>query len=84
MSTYQYHLNRILSPLSSVIGLLALGGGIQSLLSPQAFGTTLGIPILSSTSPALPFVSFVGARNLGSGITVLALPYTGQRKAVGT
>lgn len=49
----------------------------------QAFSNTLGILVSASISPAPPFVSFIGARNLGSVITVLALPYTGQRKAVG-
>jgi len=66
------------------MGILALSGGIYSLLDPQAFSETLGISITSSISPAIPFVSFVGARNLGSGLTVLTLLYTGQRKAVGT
>lgn len=84
MATWQFQLNRILPPLSSMIGLLAVGGGIRSILDPQAFSENLGIPISTSTSPALPFVSFVGARNLSSGLTVLTLLYTGQRKAVGT
>jgi len=86
MATWHSHLNRILPPLSSIIGLLAVGGGIQSLLDPLAFSTTLGVPLstTSNTSEALPFISFIGARNLSSGITVLALLYTGQRKAVGT
>ena len=47
------------------------------------FSDTLGIPIRSPSSPALPFVSFAGARDLSSGIAVLTLLYTGQRKAVG-
>ena len=63
---------------------MALSGGIYSLVNPQAFSDTLGIPVSTPTSPALPFVSFTGARNLSSGLTVLALLYTGQRKAVGT
>ena len=67
-----------------MMGILALGGGIYSIVNPQAFSATLGIPISTPTSPALPFVSFAGARNIGSGLTVLALLYTGQRKAVGT
>ena len=86
MATWQSHLNRILPPLSSIIGLLAVGGGIQSLLDPLAFSTTLGVPLstTSTTSDALPLISFIGARNLSSGITLLALLCTGQRKAVGT
>lgn len=57
---------------------------MYSIVNPQAFSATLGIPIATPTSPALPFVSFAGARNMSSGLTVLALLYTGQRKAVGT
>lgn len=85
MSTFPDRLQRVLPPLSSVIGIIALGGGVYSIVNPlKASGDTFGIPILTSTSPALPFVSFAGARNLSSGLTVLALLYTGQRKAVGT
>ena len=85
MSTYSYHLQRVLPPLSSLMGFLALSGGIYSLVDPPAFGAaTLGIPISTSTSSsAIPFVSFAGSRNIGSGITTLALLYLGQRKAVG-
>ena len=84
MSAYSYHLQRVLPPLSSVMGILALGGGIYSIVDPQAFGASLGIPVsTSASSSVLPFVSFVGARNLGSGTTILTLLYLGQRKAVG-
>lgn len=77
-------LQQILTPVSSLVGVLALGGGVYSLVDPTSFASTLGIHITSPSSPALPFVSFAGARNLGSGITMLALLYTGQRKAAGT
>ncbi len=66
------------------MGILALSGGIYGLLNPLAFSSTLGIPISTSSSPSLPLVSFVAARNLGSGVTVLTLLYLGQRKVVGT
>jgi len=39
--------------------------------------------VTSPTSPALPFICFTAARNLGSGITLLALLVTGQKKVVG-
>jgi hypothetical protein len=84
MSGYNFRLQRILTPVSSLVGVLAVGGGVYSLVDPISFADTLGIPITSPSSPALPFVSFAGARNFGSGITMLALLYTGQRKAVGT
>ncbi|CAF9939358.1 hypothetical protein IMSHALPRED_001311 [Imshaugia aleurites] len=84
MSTSPYQLQRILPPLSSMIGILGLSGGIYSIVNPQAFGATLGIPISTPTSPALPFASFAGARQISSGLTILTLLYTGQRKAVGT
>jgi Domain of unknown function (DUF4267) len=84
MSTSDYRLQRVLPPLSSVIGILALGGGVYGIINPQACSNTLGIRVPTPTSPALPFVSFAGARNISSGLTVLALLYTGQRKAVGT
>ena len=77
-------LRRTLPFLSAGMGFLALSGGIYSIVDPRAFGDALGIPISTSTSPAIPFASFVGARNLGTGVTILALLYTGQRKAVGT
>lgn len=76
-------MSRFLLPASSLIGVLGLTGGIYGLLNPLAFSATLGIPITSNTSPALPFVSFAAARNLGSGITMLSLAASGNRKAVG-
>lgn len=85
MSTFPDRFQRVLPPLSSVIGIIAIGGGVYSIVNPlKASGDTFGTPIQSSTSPALSFVSFAGARNLSSGLTILALVYTGQRKAVGT
>ena len=83
MSAYSYHLQRILPPLSSLMGILALSGGIYSIVDPRAFSATLGIPVSASTSSALPFVSFAGARNLSTGITTLTMLYLGQKKAVG-
>jgi Domain of unknown function (DUF4267) len=84
MSSYSSHLHRILPPLTSVIGILALGHGIYGLINPQEVGTRLGIPVSKSSSSALSLVSFIGARNIATGLTVLALLYTGQKKAVGT
>ena len=84
MDVSKFHLQQALTPLSSLIGVLGLGGGVYGLTNPMAFSETLGIRVTSPTSPALPFVAFVAARNLGSGLTVLALTATGQRKAVGT
>lgn len=81
MSTSPYRLQRVLPPLSCLIGILALGGGVQSIVNPQAFGETIGVPV---PTPVSPFVSFTGARNLWSGLSILMLLYTGQRKAVGT
>jgi hypothetical protein len=66
------------------MGILAISTGIYSIADPQAASQTLGIPVTSSISPAIPFVSFAGARNLGSGVTTLMLLYLGQRKALGT
>ena len=74
METSSLRLHRLNTPLASLVGLLAVGGGIYGLIDPMAF---------SPSSPALPFVSFAGARNVSSGITLLTLLYTGQRKAVG-
>jgi hypothetical protein len=84
MSTYSYHINRILPPLTSAIGLLALSGGIYGIISPQAYGTTLGIAISPSAPSSLSLVSFIGARNISFGLTILTLLYRGQKKAVGT
>jgi hypothetical protein len=47
-------------------------------MDPQAFSNALGIPILAADSPeVLPLLSFAGARNINSGVAVLALLYTG-------
>lgn len=84
MSSYTYHLQRVLPPLSSMMGLLALSGGIYSIIDPPAFGAgSLGIPASESTSSVTPFISFAGSRNIGSGVTILTLLYLGQMKAVG-
>jgi hypothetical protein len=85
MSSYSSHLHRILPPLTSIFGIVALSHGIYGLINPQEVGTKLGIPISStSSSSALSLVSFIGARNIATGLTVLALLYTGQKQAVGT
>jgi len=84
MSSYSSRLHRILPPLTSVIGILALGHGIYGLINPQEVGTQFGIPISTSSSSELSLVSLIGARNIGTGLTPLALLYTGQKKAVGT
>ena len=84
MSTYSYHLHRILPPLTSIIGILALSSGIYGVIKPHALGDTLGIPISTSTSSLLSSLSFIAARNVSTGLTVLTLLYTGQKKAVGT
>ena len=83
MSLINLRVQQILPPLASVIGLLGVGGGIYGLRDPQAASEMLGIRISTPDSPAIPFMSFVGARNLGSGITIFALLYTGQKKAIG-
>ena len=83
MSTSQIGLRRTLPFLSTGMGILALGGGILSIVNPQAFSEGVGIHVPTSSSAALPLASLAGSRNLGLGITVLALLYIGQRKAVG-
>lgn len=84
MSSYSTHLHRILPPLTSVIGILALGHGIYGLINPQEVGTGLGISLSTSSSSAFSLVMFIGARNISTGLTLLALLYTGQKKAAGT
>ena len=83
MSITNYRLNQVLPPISSLVAALGVGGGVYGLIDPQAFSGSLGIPVTSSVSPAIPFVSFIAARNLGTGIGTLALLYNGQRKVVG-
>ncbi|PVH89616.1 hypothetical protein DL98DRAFT_579402 [Cadophora sp. DSE1049] len=86
MASNKHYIHRILTTASSLMGILTLSSGIYGLLNPQAFSTTLGIPIPNPPPPslALPFVSFAAARNIGSGISTLVLLATGQTKAVGT
>jgi hypothetical protein len=66
-----------------MIRILALSTGIYCIVNPQAASETLGLPVTTSVSPAIPFVSFVGALYLGLGLTALTLLYTGPRKALG-
>ena len=83
-TTSQPGLTLPLLPLSSLLGLVGLGSGIYGLTNPLAFSSTLGVPLASNNAnAALPFVSFVAARNLGSGITLLTLCALGSRKGVG-
>ncbi len=84
MDVSKFRFQQVLTALPSLMGVLALGGGVYGLANPMAFSETLGIPITSPTSPALPFVAFAAARNLGSGMTILALTATAQRQAVST
>ena len=80
------YIHRASPPIAGGLGLLALSGGIYSLFNPVAFADGLGIPLSSpspSSSPAVPYVKFTGARNIGSGISLLALLYGGHRKAAG-
>ncbi len=77
------YLDRAAPPFATVPNLLGVGGGIYSLINPVAFSDALGIPFTSPSSPAVPFVSFEGGRNLTSGITIFTLLYNGQRKALG-
>lgn len=84
MATSIPRLLLVLSSASALMGTLALGGELYGVTNPLAFSETLGIPVTSADSPALPFISFAAARNLGSGITVLTLLYAGQRNVVGT
>ncbi|KAL9599689.1 MAG: hypothetical protein Q9219_003677 [cf. Caloplaca sp. 3 TL-2023] len=82
MALSDVRVQQVLTGLSSLIGVVALGGGIQSIATPKTFAEkNMGLPIDSS---AIPFVSVAGARNLSSGLTILTLLYMGQRKAVGT
>jgi hypothetical protein len=82
MSTFLPRLQRILPLLSSAIGILARSSGIYGIICQQAFSDILGIPV--TTSSALAFVSFAAVRNVSSGLTVLALLYTGNTQAVAT
>ena len=70
-------------PLASILALVATGGGIQSLLNPVGFSSTIGVPVTSTNSPAIPFIRFAGARNLSNGVGIAALLYFGQRRAAG-
>ena len=83
MTTIQPSLARYLLPAASLFGVLALGGGVYGLANPAAWSETLGIPVTSTSSPAIPFLSFIAARNLASGITLLTYGALGQRKAAG-
>jgi xanthine/uracil permease len=81
MSQYNQTLVRVLPPLVTAISVLSLGGGLYSIANPEAFNDVLGIPVTKSN---FPFVAFIGARNLSSGLSALVLLYTGQKKAAGT
>ena len=51
-------------PLASIVGLVAVGGGVQSLVDPEAFSHTIGLPVSAeSAAAAAPYSSLAGARN---------------------
>ena len=72
-----------LTTAAPLMGVLAVSGGIYGMTIPQAFASTFGIPVTALNSPAILFVSFAAARNLGSGVSTLVLLANGQTKAVG-
>lgn len=74
--------HRVSVPVAILMSLLAVGSGTYGLLNPLAFSYTIGIPV-NTSSPALPFISMIGARNLTSGLTGLTLIDIGKRKAAG-
>lgn len=70
------------------LGLLALSNGIYGLIRPPAFAEMHGLPLTVAnggiTNPAShSYISFIAARNLSSGVGLLALCASGERKATG-
>lgn len=72
-------------PLAVALSLLAVGGGLMGLTVPERLARSLGPPIPATvrTTDLAPFVAFIGARNLSSGLTTLTLLYLGYRQAAG-
>jgi hypothetical protein len=73
----------VLTAASALIGTLTLTGGIYGLADPVEFSKRVGLPAASADSPALRYIRFAAARNVASGITLLAFLFMGQRKLVG-
>lgn len=52
-------------------------------IDPIKTATTFGITLAPPASEALPFVRAYAARNIGSGVGIIALLLSGKRKSVG-
>lgn len=85
MTTLGLTQSRILTGLTAGMGLLALTGGAFGLLSPVEWSTGFGLPLSTTTTSrqSLSLARAASARNVGSGLGVLALLATGHRRALG-
>ena len=81
MSSTRFH--QLATLLAASFGLLAVGGGIYSLVDPIAAAVNLGLRVHSPSSPAFPFVFLIGACDFSIGLSMLALIFTKQIKAAG-
>ncbi len=67
--------------LAGTLATVGLTTGLYSFYNPPTFAQNIGIPNIPTS--AIPFALFAGARNISVGISVLALLYDGQKRAVG-
>ena len=70
-----------LDVITGVVGILLLGSGIYGILYPTDMARIFGI--ISVTREMAVFYPGLGGRNVSAGLTVWALKYTRQRRALG-
>jgi hypothetical protein len=69
--------------LALAIAALGTSVGINALFAgPLKYAATFGIKIESTASASLPLVRTYSSRNIGSGVSILALLALGKRKSV--
>lgn len=69
-------LNTIFEIISVVFAVTAIITGIQAIIDPISFSRSFGLPVAGTSST--DYVSLMGVRQLGTGITLLTFAY--QRK----
>lgn len=78
-------LSIIFKCVSMIFAISAIVTGIQAIFAPVHFSKSFGIPVGETwQEPAMPYVSLTGARQLGTGLTLVILAMRGSWMAVGT
>jgi hypothetical protein len=94
LHTHHHHPHRRTMPVldtsfkavSLIFAVSAIYTGAQAVVSPNTFARSFGIEIAQHTSDVAPaaYVSLMGVRQLGTGLTIIALALQGAWKAIAT